>query len=130
MNLSAKSSYTIPTHTGFQGGNSKNQTSSNLNYFSEVVSTEFTAYTNSGWLIAANFDYTYTYTHSRATMSARPFLTPSIAKQIFKKKNAEIRLTIFDLLNQNTLVTKSVGTNTAFTRNNVLIPVCDADVYL
>jgi hypothetical protein len=120
MNLSAKSSYTIPTHSGFQTGNSKNQTSSSLNYFSEVVSTEFTAYTNSGWLIAASFDYTYTYTHSSSYNVSAPILTPSVAKQFFKKKNAELRLTVFDVLNQNTLVTKSVGTNTSFTRNNVL----------
>ncbi len=120
MNLSAKSSYTIPSHSGFPSGNSKNQTSSNLNYFSEVVSTEFTAYTNSGWLIAASFDYTYTYTHSSSYNVSAPVLTPSVAKQFFKKKNAELRLTIFDLLNQNTLVSKSVGTNTSFTRNNVL----------
>jgi hypothetical protein len=120
MNVSAKSSYTIPTHSGFQTGNSKNQSSSSLNYFSEVVSTEFTAYTNSGWLIAASFDYTYTYTHSSSYNVSAPILTPSVAKQFFKKKNAELRLTVFDLLNQNTLVTKSVGTNTSFTRNNVL----------
>jgi hypothetical protein len=120
MNLSAKSSYTIPTHSGFQTGNSKNQSSSSLNYFSEVVSTEFTAYTNSGWLIAATFDYTYTYTHSSSYNVSAPILSPSVAKQFFKKKNAELRLTVFDLLNQNTLVIKSVGTNTSFTRNNVL----------
>ena len=120
MNLSARSSYTIPTHSGFQTGNSKNQSSSSLNYFSEVVSTEFTAYTNTGWLIAASFDYTYTYTHSSSYNVSAPILTPSVAKQFFKKKNGELRLTIFDLLNQNTLVSKSVGTNTSFTRNNVL----------
>ena len=120
MNLSAKSSYTIPTHSGFQTGNSKNQSSSSLNYFSEVVSTEFTAYTNSGWLIAATFDYTYTYTHSSSYNVSAPILSPSVAKQFFKKKNAELRLSVFDLLNQNTLVLKSVGTNTSFTRNNVL----------
>jgi hypothetical protein len=120
MNLSAKSSYTIPTRSGFQTGNSKYQSNSSLNYFSEVVSTEFTAYTNSGWLIAATFDYTYTYTHSSSYNVSSPILTPSVAKQFFKKKNGELRLTVFDLLNQNTIVTKAVGTNTSFTRNNVL----------
>jgi hypothetical protein len=120
MNLSAKSSYTIPTHSGFQTDNSKNQSNSNLNYFSEIVSTEFTAYTNSGWLIAASFDYTYTYTHSSSYNVSAPIFSPSVAKQFFKKKNAELRLSVFDLFNQNTLVTKSVGTNTSFTRNNVL----------
>ncbi|HEV3414291.1 MAG TPA: TonB-dependent receptor [Puia sp.] len=120
MNLSAKSSYTIPSRSGFPTGNSKNQSTSSLNYFTEVVSTEFTAYTNSGWLIAASFDYTYTYTHSTTYNVSSPILTPSVAKQFFKKKNAELRLTVFDLFNQNTLVSKSVSTNTSFTRNNTL----------
>jgi uncharacterized membrane protein YgcG len=120
MNLSARSAYTIPTRTGFQTGNSKSNGNSSLTSFSETVSTEFTAYTNSGWLIAATFDYSYTYTHSSNYNVSAPILTPSVAKQFFKKKNGELRLTVFDLFNQNTIVSKSVGTNTSFTRNNVL----------
>ena len=126
MNLSAASAYTIPTHTtsapaGLKDSAVKNGTNTNLNSFSETISTEFTAYTNNGWLIAATFDYTYTYTHSNAFNASVPILTPSIAKQVFKKKNGEIRLTVFDVLNQNTNVSKTVsGTNTAYTRTNVL----------
>jgi hypothetical protein len=121
MNLSSASTYTIPVRTGLQNsGNSKNPSNSNLNSFSETVSTEFTTYTNSGWLMSATFDYTYTYTHSNTFNASVPILTPSVAKQFFKKKNAELRLTVFDVFNRNTLVTKSVGTNTSYTRNNVL----------
>jgi hypothetical protein len=94
---------------------------SNLNSFSEVISTEFTAYTNNGWLMAASFDYTYTYTGSNTYNVSAPILTPSIAKQLFKKKNGEIRLTVFDVLNENASVSKSVTTsNVAYSRTNVL----------
>jgi uncharacterized membrane protein YgcG len=128
MNFSAASNYTIPTHTTIAPASTpkdstgkKNGTNTNLNSFSETLSTEFTAYTNSGWLIAATFDYTYTYTHSNAFNASVPILTPSIAKQVFKKKNGEIRLTVFDVLNQNTNVAKTVsGTNVAYSRTNVL----------
>jgi uncharacterized membrane protein YgcG len=126
MNVSAQSTYTIPTHkeitpnaTGKSTGSSAINT--NLNSFTEVISTEFTAYTNNGWLIAASFDYTYTYTGSSTYNVSAPILTPSIAKQLFKKKNGELRLTVFDVLDKNTSVSKSVTTsNVAYSRTNVL----------
>ena len=106
------------TKTGGQGASSSN----NLNSFTETLSTEFTAYTNSGWLIAASFDYTYTYTSSKKYQANIPLFTPSIAKQLFKKKNGELRLTIFDVLDKNTSVAKTVGSYGAVTysRTNVL----------
>jgi len=126
MNISAASTYTIPTHKTIApyttaAKSSTGQFNTNLNSFTEVVSTEFTAYTNKGWLVAASFDYTYTYTGSKAYNANAPILTPSIAKQLFKKKNGEIRLTVFDVLNQNTSVSKSTsGSNIAYSRTNVL----------
>ncbi len=125
MNISAASTYTIPTHkeitpyTSTKSGASA--INSNLNSFSEVVSTEFTAYTNNGWLLAASFDYTYTYTGSSSYNISAPILTPSIAKQLFKKKNGEVRLTVFDVLNQNASATKTISTSQiAYSRTNML----------
>jgi hypothetical protein len=97
-------------------------TNQNLDYFSHKFSAEITAYTNKGWLIATTFDYTYTDTKVAGYTASVPLLNPSIAKSIFKKKNGEIRLTAFDLLNSNTYVSKSPlqsGGYTA-TRTNTL----------
>jgi Outer membrane protein beta-barrel family/Carboxypeptidase regulatory-like domain len=122
MNLSAASSYTIPSYSGNQSSNSKSGSSSaSLTSFTETVSTEFTAYTNNGWLIAATFDYTYTYTHSPSYNVSAPVLTPSIAKQLFKKKNGELRFSVFDVFDKNALVSKTVSANSeSFSKNNVL----------
>jgi uncharacterized membrane protein YgcG len=134
MNLSATSGYTINTVPGLQqqvpvvdtaGKSTTTQNAggnNNLNSFTETIATDFTAYTNSGWLFAATFDYTYTYTNSKTYTVSAPILTPSIAKQLFKKKNGEIRLTVFDVLNQNTSVSKSTGAlgATTYSRTNVL----------
>ncbi len=93
----------------------------NLNYFSQILSAEFTAYTNKGWIIAANFDYTYTNNRTPGYNASVPLLSPSIAKQLFKKKNGELRLSVFDLLNQNTTVSKTVSlTQSVDTRTNTL----------
>ncbi len=103
MNFSSASTYNI-------GKNSLNS-NQNLDYFTQKFSAEITAYTNKGWLIATTFDYTYTNNHTPGYNASIPLLSPSIAKTIFKKKNGEIRLTTFDLLNSNTYVSKSVSTS-------------------
>ncbi|HWB94593.1 MAG TPA: TonB-dependent receptor [Puia sp.] len=114
-------SRSVTDSTGKRGGSGGGSNNS-LNSFTETLSAEFTAYTNNGWLIAANFDYTYTYTNSPTYQASVPLFTPSIAKQLFKKKNGELRLTVFDVLNRNTSVSKSVGSAGAVTyqRTNVL----------
>jgi len=119
MNFSSTTTYNMGHSTSITG------TPYNQNSFSQVLSAEITAYTNSGWLIATTFDYTYTNTggsgQSGGYNASVPLLNPSIAKQLFKKKNGELRLTVFDLLNQNTAVSKTVNGGTiSYNRNNVL----------
>ncbi len=103
MNFSSASTYNI--------ANNSLRTSQNLNYFTQKFSAELTAYTNSGWLIAATFDYTYTNTHIQGYNASVPLLSPSIAKSLFKKKNGELRLSTFDLLNANTYVNKTTSSS-------------------
>jgi len=103
MNLSSALNYTIAR-------NSLRPTA-DFDYFSEVVNAEFTAYTNSGWLVASDFTYTYTDNHTPGYNASIPLWSPSIAKQLFAKKQGELRLTVFDALNQNTMVSKQVSLN-------------------
>ncbi len=113
MNLSAATTYYIARNSL--------QATQNLNYYTEVVSAEFTYYTNNGWLVAANFDYTYNGNRPAGYNSSVPLLNPSVAKQIFKNKQGEIRLSVFDLLNQNVSVTRTISSNTIQdTKSNVL----------
>lgn len=103
MNLSAASNYNIARNSLHP--------QQNLNYFSQVINAEITAYTNSGWLIATNFTYTYTDNQVPGYNASIPLISPSIARELFKKKNGELRLSVFDLLNENTSVSKTVSTN-------------------
>lgn len=103
MNLSATSTYNILR-------NSLKPTA-DFDYFTESVDAEVTAYTNSGWLIATTFTYNYTNNHTPGYNASIPLISPSIAKELFKKKNGEIRLSMFDLLHENTAVSKSVSLN-------------------
>jgi hypothetical protein len=113
MNLSSATTYIIARNSLTP--------SLNLNYYTEVVSAEITGYTKSGWLIATDFDYTYSGNRAPGYNASVPLLNPSIAKEIFKNKQGEIRLTVFDLLNQNVSVTRSVTSNyIQDTKTNVL----------
>ena len=103
MNFSSASTYTINRNTL--------STQSDLNAFSQVFNAEVTAYTNSGWLVAATLTYTIADNRTPGYNESVPLLIPSVAKQLFKKKDGEIRLTIFDLLHQNTSVSKTVSLN-------------------
>jgi hypothetical protein len=119
MNFSSTSKYNINYRSTIPGQYKNPQ--NNLNAFSQAFSVELTAYTNSGWLVAATLDYTYTNNHSAAYNASVPLLNPSIAKQLFKKKNGELRLSVFDLLNQNTSVSKSVSSSQeSYVRTNVI----------
>ena len=103
MNLSSAINYNIARNSL--------RPSMDFDYWSEVLNAEFTAYTNSGWLVASTFTYTYTDNHSPGYNASIPLWSPSIAKELFKKKNGELRLTVFDVLNKNTAVSKSVSLN-------------------
>lgn len=81
MNLSSASNYTIAR-------NSLRPTQ-DLDYFSEVVNAEFTAYTNSGWLVASDLTYTYTNNHTPGYNASIPLWSPSIARQLFAKKQGD-----------------------------------------
>lgn len=114
MNFSSTSTYNIARYSL--------RPKQNLNYYTQVLSAEITAYTNNGWLIATTFDYTYSGNRAAGYNASVPLLNPSIAKQLFKKKNGELRLSVFDLLNQNTAVSRTVSSTgqTTDSRTNVL----------
>lgn len=103
MNLSSALNYNIARNSI--------RPASDFDYWSEVVNAELTAYTNSGWLVASTFTYTYSDNHTPGYNASIPLWSPAIAKSLFKKKNGEIRLTVFDVLNKNTAVSRTVSLN-------------------
>ena len=119
VNFSSVSSYGLNRRTG--SPQTSSSSTGNLNVFTQTFTMELTAYTNSGWLIAADLNYTYTNNHAAAYNASVPLLSPAIAKQLFKKKNGELRLSVFDLLNQNVSVSKTVTSSLeTYARTNVI----------
>jgi len=85
--------------------------SQNTNYTTQSLAADFTVYSNNGWLIASDFDYTH-YGNRPPGYNTTVFLiTPSIAKSFLKNKAGELRLSCFDLLKQNVAVSSSASAN-------------------
>ena len=103
MNFSATPTYNIVRYSV--------QPTQNQNYFSQVLSTEATYYTKSGWLLNADFDFTAYSGRSSGYNTSVPLLNAAIAKQFLKNKAAELRFSVFDLLNQNVSITRSASEN-------------------
>ena len=75
------------------------------------MNTGVTFYTKDGWILETNFDYTAYAGRAAGFNTSVPLLNAAIAKQLFKNKQGELRLSVFDLLNQNVSITRNVTEN-------------------
>ena len=93
----------------------------NSQYYTQTYSPEFN-YTFFKSLIAStDLDYTINSGLSAGYNQHVAYWNASLALQIFKKKDGEIKLGVYDILNQNKSFTRSTGDNyIQDTRTNVL----------
>ena len=104
MNFSANSSFNFARYTL--------QPQQNADYFTQTFTTEATYYTKSGWVVASDFDYIINTGNSAGYNTNIPLWNASLSKQLFKKKEGEIKFYMFDLLNQNVSIRRTVSGNT------------------
>lgn len=108
LNFSSKSTY---YWSKYSQQVSKTGTQPNANYFTEVLSVEPTYSTKGGFIVGSDFDYMISRGQSAGYNQAIPLWNASIAQLLFKKKQGELRLSVFDLLNQNKSITRTVDQN-------------------
>ena len=112
---------------GFNGSLSYNtfkyslQPNLNSEYYTQTYSPEIN-YTLFKRLVAStDLDYTINSGLSAGYNQQVAYWNASLALQIFKKKDGEIKLAVYDILNQNKSLTRSTGDNyIQDTRTNVL----------
>jgi hypothetical protein len=114
MNFFSTTTYNRGTQTINKGSNS--------NYFNEVLTTEATYYTHSGWILASDFSWIKNWGLSQGFNASYPLWNASLSKQVFKNKAGEIKFYVFDLLNQNANVTHTVSNNTVTDSRNMVLP--------
>jgi hypothetical protein len=64
-----------------------------------------------GWVMRWEFDYTLNYGLAEGVTRNIALLNGSLEKELFKKKNATLRIQAFDIFNQNINVSRSVSSN-------------------
>lgn len=120
-NLKDKFDVNFKSTTNYNLAKYSLQSTQNANFFTEILGIEFTYYTASGWNFSTQLDYTFNGNRNAGFNTSIPLLSPSISKQFLKNKAAEVKLSVFDLLNQNTSISRTVSNNTVTdTRTNTL----------
>lgn len=104
MNFSSKSSVNFARYTL--------QPQQNGDFFTQTFVAEPTVYTKSGWVFSTDFRYIKNTGRAEGFNTNIPLWSASIAKQLFKKKDGELKFYVFDLLNQNQSLTRNVTGNT------------------
>ncbi len=104
MNFSSNSTFNFARYTL--------QPEQNGDFFTQSFTVEPTYFSKSGWVISSDFSYVKNMGRTEGYNTSIPLWSASIAKQLFKKKEGEIKFYVFDLLNQNVSITRNVTGNT------------------
>lgn len=83
----------------------------NRSYFVQQFTLESTYSTKKGWTIENYFNYLFNKGQSAAYNQPVVLLNANVSKQIFKKKEGELKLSVYDLLNQNNSFTRTITEN-------------------
>ena len=102
---------------GFNGSISyysiKNNVNTSLddNYLSSTLSSDISYTLPKNFIISTDFDYYINSGRSEGFNQSVPLWNASLSKQLFKKKNGELKFSINDILNQNQSITRNSGDN-------------------
>jgi uncharacterized membrane protein YgcG len=83
----------------------------NTNYFTQTYSGDVSYTFKKGIILSTDIDYYVNSGRSSGFNQNIPLWNASLAKQLLKKKNAELKFSINDILNQNQSITRNTGDN-------------------
>ncbi|MCW3082212.1 outer membrane beta-barrel protein [Segetibacter sp.] len=116
LNFFSTSTYSIVKYSA-----SATTANQNANSFIQIFSVEPTYATKSGWVLGTDFNYTMYRGQSAGFNQSIPLLNASLSKITFKNKRGELKFNVYDLLNQNKSITRTVDQNSIVdTRTQVL----------
>jgi hypothetical protein len=94
--------------------------SNNQKYYTQTYSTDFTYLGLKNFVFSTDFDYLINTGRGEGFNQNIPLWNASIAHQVFKKRNGEIKFSVNDLLNQNQSITRNAS-NTSITDTKSLV---------
>jgi Outer membrane protein beta-barrel family/Carboxypeptidase regulatory-like domain len=83
----------------------------NENYFTHTYSADFSYTFPRNFILSSDFDYYFNTGRAEGFNLNIPLWNASIRKQVFKKKNGEIKFSVNDILNQNQSITRTATDN-------------------
>ncbi|HEY0058256.1 MAG TPA: outer membrane beta-barrel family protein [Flavisolibacter sp.] len=110
VGASASTNYTSVKYPGlnkpvtFSGGGDQS-------YFTHIFSADVTYTFPKGFILSSDVDYTINPEQGEDVDRTFAMLNASLAKQVFKNKRGEFKLSAFDLLNQNQSFTRNTSDN-------------------
>jgi hypothetical protein len=87
------------------------QARNNTSYFTHSYSLDATYNFPSGFIISSDFDYTFNTGRTNGYNRNYAMWNGSIAQEVLKSKRGEIKLSVYDILNQNVSITRNTGAN-------------------
>jgi len=86
-------------------------TALNDNYLSQTYSADISYTSKKGIILSTDFDYYVNSGRTDGYNQSIPLWNASMSKQLFKKKNGELKFSVNDILNQNQSITRNNGDN-------------------
>jgi hypothetical protein len=111
MNVKEKLDINLTSTSTFNGVRNTFSSAQNQNFFSQLISADFTYSNKKRLLMGSDFDLNIFAGRTDGFNQAIPLWTPFIAYQVFKNKSGEIRLSVFDILNKNTFIDRTINAN-------------------
>jgi hypothetical protein len=83
----------------------------NEDYFTQTYSGDISYTFPKNFILSTNFDYLVNTGRAEGFNQSIPLWNASLSKQLFKKKNGELKLSVNDILNQNQSITRTTTEN-------------------
>jgi len=83
----------------------------NEHYFSQTYSADLGYRFPKDFMVSTDIDYYVNSGRSNGFNQSIPLWNASVSKQVFKKKNGELKFSVNDILNQNQSITRNTGDN-------------------
>lgn len=83
----------------------------NQKYYTQTYSADFSYMGLKNFVFSTDFDYYINTGRGEGFNQNIPLWNASVAHQVFKKRNGEIKLSVFDLLKQNQAINRTVSNN-------------------
>ncbi len=109
LNIKDKLDVSLNANLTFNSTTYSVQKNNNINYFTYRYSLDFSYTFLKSFILSSDFDYYVNAGRSGGFNQNIPSWNASIAKQLFEKKNAEVRFAVVDILNQNQSIRRSTS---------------------